>query len=265
MANSLAQKPQSLPTGPVVVPVDPFENPATQKLYAGPITSTHSFIFNKFNLVENHMVVVTNEFESQYQVLTADDMAAIWKCIAQMGGLGFFNGGRLAGASQPHKHLQFLPIPIVAESPLAMPMEALLTSPQALAGQKPLHPFVNTGLPFYNLFSIIPEDFADDTAGAVLSNIYLDMIATAEPKYREHHIIAPFCYNLLITRKWMLFVPRALECVENTTISINSMGFAGTLFVKSTEHKEIVKKIGPMGILKALTLPHEVPPAPASL
>lgn len=265
VAKSLAKKPQALPTGPVVAPSDPFENPPSQKLYAGPITPTHSFVFNKFNLVPNHMVVVTNEFESQYEPLTAKDMDAIWKCITQMGGLGFFNGGRLAGASQPHKHLQFLPIPIVPESNLAVPMESILATMEATGDAKPLVPYVNPGLPFYNLFAIMPKDLTQEDAGEKLVKLYLEMIAMAEPKYREHHIVEPFCYNLLITKYWMLFVPRSLECVDSTTISINSMGFAGTLFVKSAEHLEIVRKIGPMGVLKALTLPHKAVPSAASL
>lgn len=212
------------------------------------------------------MVLVTNEFQSQYEALTHDDFVAGWKCINEMGGLCFFNGGRLAGASQPHKHMQFLPTPIIPGTTFNMPTEALLLAPTSIASATPLVPYVNPGLPFYNLFVLLPDDFATQDAPKMLFKLYMDMIAEAEPKYREFHITPPFCYNLLITKHWFLFIPRGLECVENTTLSINSMGFAGTLFVRSNEHLELVRKIGPMGVLKALTLPiHKVEQAPAAL
>lgn len=276
VAASLAKKPPTTNNASTEAPKDPFEDPSNQKLFGGPITPTHSFIFNKFNLVDDHMVIVTKEFESQLDPLTVKDMDAVWKCIVDLGGLGFYNGGRLAGASQPHKHLQFLPLPLVPGAPYDLPIESILlprdssakgsqSGSAAPSTSQPSPSYTSMGhlditthpsLPFYNLYAPIPEALlASPEMPTLLHRTYLQMLRMAEPVYEEHNVEQPYCFNMLLTKRWLLFVPRSKECIDNTTISINSMGFAGTLFVKSMEHLQVVKDIGPMGVLKALTLP----------
>lgn len=222
------------------------------------------------------MVIVTNDFEPQMDPLTVRDLEAVWKCLVDLGGMAFFNGGRLAGASQPHKHMQFLPTPLAPGSGYDLPIESILNLMQTTstthqsgsqssetsastshtAPRPKLHVGVHPSLPFYNLFAEIPDDLvASDDVPVLLHEAYLEMLRLSEPVYRRHQIDTPHCFNMLFMKRWILFVPRSKECVDDTSISINSMGFAGTMFVKSTEHLEIVKKIGPMGVLKALTLP----------
>jgi len=45
-------------------------------------------------------------------------------------------------------------------------------------------------------------------------------------------------YNLLATRRWMLVVPRRQERYEK--ISVNALGFAGSLFVRNAAELELV-------------------------
>jgi sulfate adenylyltransferase (ADP) / ATP adenylyltransferase len=59
-------------------------------------------------------------------------------------------------------------------------------------------------------------------------------------------------YNLLATRRWMLVVPRGRERYES--ISINALGFAGSLFVRHEAEVELVRRVGPMAVLGAVTL-----------
>ena len=56
-------------------------------------------------------------------------------------------------------------------------------------------------------------------------------------------------YNLLLTREWMLLVPRSEECFES--ISINALGFAGALLVKNEEQMHMLKQAGAMAVLKS--------------
>ena len=68
----------------------------------------------------------------------------------------------------------------------------------------------------------------------------------------ELHQSAP--YNLLVTRRWMLLVPRSAECVEG--VSVNALGFAGSLFVRDAAQMEVIKRLGPMTVLqRAAALP----------
>ena len=59
-------------------------------------------------------------------------------------------------------------------------------------------------------------------------------------------------YNLLATREWMLIVPPLQEHFES--ISVNSLGFAGTLLVRNAAETEILKAQGPMTILKNVAI-----------
>ncbi|MEF1435428.1 hypothetical protein QWU86_11430, partial [Neisseria gonorrhoeae] len=60
-------------------------------------------------------------------------------------------------------------------------------------------------------------------------------------------------YNLLVTPQWMLLVPRTLERVEG--ISVNALGFAGSLFVRDTAQMQIVRRLGPMTVLERVAVP----------
>ena len=58
-------------------------------------------------------------------MLDRQDFDAVWSCMAELDGLTFYNGRRAAGASQRHKHLQFVPLPLGLRGP-AVPIEPLL-------------------------------------------------------------------------------------------------------------------------------------------
>jgi ATP adenylyltransferase len=71
--------------------------------------ATHRLLFNKFNIYDKHLLVVTREFESQKEPISHGDMLHAGMACEALKGIVFFNGGELSGASQPHKHLQILP------------------------------------------------------------------------------------------------------------------------------------------------------------
>jgi ATP adenylyltransferase len=58
-------------------------------------------------------------------------------------------------------------------------------------------------------------------------------------------------YNLLVTRKWKLLVPRSRECFEG--ISINALAFAGAFLVKDNQQLETLRRVGPMAALQHVT------------
>jgi ATP adenylyltransferase len=55
-------------------------------------------------------------------------------------------------------------------------------------------------------------------------------------------------YNFLMTRRWMMLVPRSSEKYEG--ISINGIGYAGGLLVRNATELALVRAAGPMEILK---------------
>jgi ATP adenylyltransferase len=60
-------------------------------------------------------------------------------------------------------------------------------------------------------------------------------------------------YNLLISERWMLLVPRSREHFEE--VSVNALGFAGSLLVPDHDRLQRVRAVGPMRVLQRVTGP----------
>jgi len=64
--------------------------------------------------VRPQLVLHTVDFESQDEILNEGDFEAAWQALTELGGARYmviFNGGKDAGASLNHKHLQVVPRP----------------------------------------------------------------------------------------------------------------------------------------------------------
>jgi ATP adenylyltransferase len=66
-------------------------------------------------------------------------------------------------------------------------------------------------------------------------------------------------YNLLVTKNFIIIALRRVEAVkeDNKTVTVNSLGFAGTHAVKREEDLDVIKKYGPIGILELVSVPAE--------
>ena len=87
--------------------------------------------------------------------------------------------------------------------------------------------------------------------GELLDRCGISAVATQEGEVHS----AP--YNLLVRRGWMLVVPRSRERFES--ISVNGLGFAGSLFLRSQEELDRVCAMGPMQVLRAVAMPLDEP------
>ncbi|MDO8356194.1 MAG: phosphorylase [Nitrospirota bacterium] len=224
---------------------DPFL-PYDPDLFVTDVSPTHVALLNKFNVVDHHLVIVTRSFELQEALLTREDCAALLACLAEIDGLGFYNAGPAAGASQRHKHLQLIPLSALPEARL--PIEPLLHAVK-IAGTTGLVP----GLPFLHAYAPMDPTWIDqrsdgassllDCYHSLLRSVGLSIEAPSVP------------YNLLVTRRWLLLVPRSEEYFEG--ISINALGFAGALLVKDAAQLAMLREQGPMTALQRVALPRE--------
>lgn len=228
-------------------PANPFLD-YDPELFVAEISGTHVVLLNKFNVLERHLLIVTRRFKDQETLLEHDDFAALAACMTGFDSLGFYNGGKQAGASQPHKHLQLVPLPLGREGP-PVPVDPLLEKVRGAMGILRV-----PALPFRHAFSWIePGWFGVAHSGAErLLALYLELLGAVGLKGveagGETRQSAP--YNLLLTRRWMLLVPRAKEHFDS--ISVNALGFAGSFFVRDEAQLEVVKRAGPMQLLKAV-------------
>ncbi len=218
--------------------------PYEEDLFVADISPTHLCLLNKFNVVENHLLIVTREFESQDSLLNYQDFQAMWACLTEIDGLVFYNGGKIAGASQRHKHLQLVPTPLAPNQKESIPIAPLFASAvfEGDVGRVPDLPFVNGLCRFDSDLVNSPNDAAQITLELYYKLLKAVNLLTEDT---ENNSIA---YNFLATREWMFIVPRSEEHFES--ISVNSLGFAGALLVRNQEQMQMLKDCKPMEVLK---------------
>jgi ATP adenylyltransferase len=216
--------------------------PPEPDLALGSLSETHFAVLNKFNVLDSHLLMVTRQWEDQETLLTVADMETLAFCLGELDGLCFYNGGAAAGASQSHKHLQLVPLPLAPGGP-TVPVEPLLHTG---VGED------TTALPFPHAFARLqgPGDAGQPDA-LELQRVYLDLLGRIgiQPVEGEGGPWQSGPYNLLVTRRWMLAVPRKAEAVDG--VSVNALGFVGSLFVKDDDSLSAVRRRGPMALIRA--------------
>lgn len=223
---------ESAPTNPFLPP-DP-------DLVVGDVSDTHLAVLNKFPVVTEHLLLVTRKFASQTSLLTLADFEAWCRCLAEFPSLGFYNSGRIAGASQPHKHLQQVPLPLSPSCPV-LPLQAWIAS----GG----FPYRIARIPFPSAVSLA---FASSSAAQVAHDGYREALTALGIESDEQgEIAAP--HNVLLNREWLVIVPRSRA--EFQGIPINGMGIAGSFFTRTDEEVGTIQELGPRRILQEVTGP----------
>jgi ATP adenylyltransferase len=256
--SSLVRKAQKLSTysAPAADPFLPYD----PGLFVADVSETHVALLNKFNVIEHHLLIVTRAFEEQEALLDIDDFTAWFACLAEFEGLGFYNCGVQAGASQRHKHMQIVPLPldVTDSSGTSLPIEPLI---RASAAPRSADTTVLAGLPFAHAFVRLgpatgPAAAAQSALAAYrrLMNA-LGLRAAASDDTPTQQTVP---YNLLLTMHWMLLVPRTVAHAQ--CISINALGFAGSLFLRDSAQMETVRRVGPMTLLQHVAMPQGTKP-----
>jgi ATP adenylyltransferase len=233
-------------SGPPANPFLPFD----RRLFVADLSADHVCILNKFNVVERHLLIVTRAYEDQENLVTETDFLALARCLDAIDGLGFYNGGRMAGASQPHKHLQVVPLPLAPVS-AGVPIAAVFGDRSAIGVVR----FCER-LPFrHALVWLPPWSCADEAGRASIMTIAYRRLCQAIGVHTVNRNSGQFqsaAYNLLVTREWMLAVARRCESVEG--VEVNALGYAGSLFVRDEAALQTLHALGPMRLITQAAL-----------
>jgi ATP adenylyltransferase len=227
-------------------PINPFL-PHEPDLFVADISASHFALLNKFNVIRHHLLIVTRAFVDQETLLDAGDFEALAACMAEIDGFAFYNGGTVAGASQPHKHLQLVPLPLVPGG-VPVPVEPLFAAVRGRRGIVGI-----PGFPFRHAFAWLDAGWFDapEMAATQLHRVYADLLAAVGLRAAgEAGTRQSGPYNLLATRRWMLLVPRSREWFDS--VSVNSLGFAGSMFVRDKAQMQVLMRAGPMAVLSAV-------------
>jgi len=239
-----------------VTPTDPF-CPWDPALYVGAVSSTHVALLNKFNVLEEHLLIVTVKPEPQTQLVTLEDWRAWYAGLSARPSLGFYNGGKEAGASQPHKHLQLVPLPLGRGVP-GVPIAPWLASATGEEGLDVLADY-----PVHHAFARLSPSGEQGLDAEASFDAWCRLARAAglgDPRQGEPQRLP---YDLLATTDWLLVVPRRRECVLDT--SLNALAFAGSLLVKDARRLSEVRARGPVSLLQAAAFPVGHVPSPHAL
>lgn len=231
-----------LPGGPRDPNFNPFLNP-DPALTVGPIGTQHTIVLNKFPVCLHHLVLARRTFAEQLTPLERCDFEVLAQLLCTLGGLGFYNGGAPAGASQRHKHVQWIPAE-PGNASLAQWAADLPTD--AVAHTVYRHP----ALTMAHALLKVP------VGPGVPPDVSADAMLSAYTQARDQLGLQPGAdgllpsFNLLVGHGWMLVVPRSQEHFEG--ISINALSFGGTLYVRQPEQVELIRQTGPLQVLASV-------------
>jgi ATP adenylyltransferase len=206
------------PRGHVGQP-DPFLPPYEPELFVGELPPAHAILLNRFPVLDDHLLVVTLQWEDQELPPTPEDLEALDRVLAEVDGVCFYNGGVLAGASQPHRHLQLVSREAFGPVPVEGAVRAALAEGEARVA----------GWPFVHAIS-----GRDEGSTRAFQALYTELGA-------------PLAFSLVYTRDWMLLAPRTSGQVQG--IPVNSLGYAGSMMVKDELQLEHLQRVGAMQIL----------------
>ncbi|CAN9311386.1 unnamed protein product [Alternaria alternata] len=273
---SLAKKP--LPKLQHATPkqkIDPFENPppALHLTDIPAANPTHFLVLNKFPIISEHFILATKPNKKQTHALEPDDLEATYAVLkawqtdsgdSEKRLLAFFNSGDHSGASQPHRHLQFLPVEGMRDSDEAsdwsLLIDLILSSPVAKATEGHLKFLQHPSLPFTHF----AYPFDSEPSGAQLFEIYnhlydaakaaVDTFISSNPNDFALNPTddgdLPISYNLAMTTSGMVILPRRAEGTMLRRDDGSEIGFAalngttlgGTMMVKHQDEWDMLRQ-----------------------
>ncbi|KAI9761747.1 MAG: hypothetical protein M4579_000841 [Chaenotheca gracillima] len=276
-ALSKKPEPQKEPPSDTAKPekkFNPFEDPTPDLLIAElPRTNTrHRLVLNKYPVIPHHFILATKAFKEQSNPLEEDDLATAFACLQawaapQLDGerrklFAFFNSGEHSGASQPHRHIQFLPITDMVGEAGGQGWRILADELKATSEHSPASYDIGDP-PFVYFRRELPERPTSDELHEIYRWLYdraVSYVRSAEGGSASEALngagtgagAAEISYNLALTTSSMVICPRRREggMVRSTKaeeqevgpINVNGTILGGTLMVKTEDEWDALRR-----------------------
>ena len=225
---------------------NPFQ-PWDPQLEVARLDPGHAVILNKYPVQRGHMLLITSDWAAQDGWLNLADWTAFVHVDQDTTGLWFFNSGPIAGASQPHRHLQLLPR---SKDETSCPRD--LWFQNRLISQRTNE---SSSDPLFNGCSVVSRLSHNKDPNKQAQDLYKDYLSLSEQLGIGHPSQDQrprSFYNLLLTPHWMAMVRRGREGAAG--FSINGLGFAGYLLATANSDVNWLKKHGPEALLREVIL-----------
>ena len=232
----------------------------------------YNLVLNRFPVIGQHFLLCTADFQPQAQPLRACDLAAVHAVLNAWPGpeggehergrlYGFFNSGEHSGASQPHRHIQFLPLPPLAQREL--PFDAApAPTPTRTPTPAPATLWTHPGMPFVSFCIRFSTSTAEEFVSA-----YQTLLARVEEAAggggggegggREGRGVG-VSYNMGVTREWMVLAPRTSEDGGREGVGVNGTVLAGELLAKRQEDWDFFGSGGLEEVLRGIGIPAQL-------
>ncbi|KXN70800.1 hypothetical protein CONCODRAFT_17339 [Conidiobolus coronatus NRRL 28638] len=238
---------ESIPTPPNLTDVptfDPFNPVDPNLLVSDSLFTTHNLVLNKYCIVPYHLLVTTKDFQPQTDALNFNDLKATVSTMILANDLkpllGFYNCGPVSGGSQPHKHLQVLPMNNKGSAPIFEVwnkyQDQIEEGKSNQIKDLPFHHFITK-------FGDFPQAVAevDDFVAKILP-VYEEMLNQTQTLVRNSNP-GRISYNFLISNGYMMILPRSQEgfILGGRFISVNSLGVAHMMLAIDSQQVEDYK------------------------
>ncbi len=234
----------------------------------------HKVILNRYNVCKSHLLLITKDFEFQGEALGPSDLRETYRLVRDHHALAAYNSGPESGGSQPHKHIHILPQPLVPGVD-TLPMNRFMTGEHG--------PVVTTDLPFRHTAVLFGPEFefseqhvldaytrclaalnpvvtVRSVATDVIRSQYTMSVPTppsspSSPTAEDAARCVTGSYNMLLTRDYMLLVPRRREHVDlmGESVSFNAISFTGILFLPASSGKDLLAGLKERGVWESFT------------
>lgn len=237
--------------------LNPFEKPEPELTVLDSFGEQNEFriVLNKFPVAPAHFMLITKEFKSQNTPLSPNELLSTFRILRNLAThdkrrswFVFYNCGPESGASQPHKHLQFMRLP-EDHHPFA---EDLAQTSESFIPNQTREPLQDAKLPFAHFVAKLPTANGPEYEEALLMTFYalLQRVLNVLKDHNSQHI----SYNFCATSKYMMLVPRSAAKYEG--MGINSCGFMGLVLCKNDELWDLTKKRGFETVLQDVGFPN---------
>jgi ATP adenylyltransferase len=260
---------------------DPFDNPSSDLLIAQipQPNPSHLLVLNKFPVITEHFILATKANKPQTHLLEEDDLVMTYACLKawqtrdkQRRLFAFFNSGEHSGASQPHRHLQFLPVESMVHGQQSdgwdLLIDLILSRPDPSETGNSAHTGPDThsvllshpSLPFEHFAYRLPVDPTGDHLTSAYNALYqlarqaVDKYIANKPNTFALHDTStgslPISYNLAMATDGMAILPRRAEGeiirrddgTEIGFVALNGTALGGTLMVKQQQEWDLLRE-----------------------
>lgn len=217
---------------------DPFAPP--RKSVITEVPPEFVCMLNKYSLEKGHFLAVTDQFVPQNGPVRPQDLIMLYDVVQRPSKrtYAFLNGGPDSGASQKHRHFQFMQVPDLGEP--VWPDAIFNANPKATEPQS--HPSVPVA---HFLLPIL------DATRESLVKSWEKLFALAKKAAGTED--DEMAFNFLLTKEYMMILPRFQSNWDD--ISVGGTVMVGSIPVEEPKLLDIVKKAGITELMRRVGFP----------